>query len=431
MRWIELATDADADPKIEKILREFGHAGFGVLIRIWMITGRKGARPGMAVDTDGAPFSVEYFAKRINTSTSYLRRLLDAAARVGHINAALWRDRGIVLFPALVKRSRRFQAVKDGAERSAAHRKRRFDRIAERDGACCCRCGSLDTLELERKIAKADGGTEDENNFQIACRFCARARRATIAPLRSAFRPASTPSRPATHDPQNSGVKTTILISESGGSTGDRRRSPGSTTAVRQPAFENSGANPAERTRTERQDVTGSDVRYCDLSKSTDRSSTHTGIAALARGFSPASDGPTTAEPQPLPLLGSAKPVNGHHGGHVFCRRKCVPGFLHAEFIESLGAGDYADRDRQVRRFYDLAIDRLPAGKAIADPPVKFWRREFAIHFALVEGLTDATTRVTGARPQDPHKRSTPCTGGEEERARIRAMVRRARASTG
>lgn len=75
------------------------------------------------------------------------------------------------------------------------------------------------------------------------------------------------------------------------------------------------------------------------------------------------------------------------HLRHAFCGRKCVPDFLHGEFVQSIGG---ADPDAAVRRFYAEVMERIPDDQPIGDEPLKFWRTQFTARFgsALPSGKT-------------------------------------------
>ena len=73
------------------------------------------------------------------------------------------------------------------------------------------------------------------------------------------------------------------------------------------------------------------------------------------------------------------------HRRHAWCGRKCVPDFLHGEFVTAIG-GDPADADRRLRGhnlasgWYADIEAGLPSGP-IGDEPLKFWRGHFAAAF--------------------------------------------------
>ncbi len=65
------------------------------------------------------------------------------------------------------------------------------------------------------------------------------------------------------------------------------------------------------------------------------------------------------------------------HRTHAHCGRKCVPEFLHGEFVQGLG-GDNADA--RARAWYVLIESGL-GDAPIGDDPLKFWRAQFAASF--------------------------------------------------
>ena len=72
------------------------------------------------------------------------------------------------------------------------------------------------------------------------------------------------------------------------------------------------------------------------------------------------------------------------HLKHGWCssRGKCVPEFLHNEFVASVG-GDRRGAEQRLRAFYEAVEAGWPDGP-IGDDPVKLWRREFAAKFPSV-----------------------------------------------
>jgi len=66
------------------------------------------------------------------------------------------------------------------------------------------------------------------------------------------------------------------------------------------------------------------------------------------------------------------------HLKHAFCGRKCVPDFLHGEFVQSVGG---ADPDGTVRQFYADVMDGIPDDQPIGEEPLKFWRMQFRARF--------------------------------------------------
>jgi uncharacterized protein YdaU (DUF1376 family) len=82
------------------------------------------------------------------------------------------------------------------------------------------------------------------------------------------------------------------------------------------------------------------------------------------------------------------------HLKHGWCssRGKCVPEFLHFEFIASVG-GDRKGADQRLRAFYEAVEAGWPDGP-IGDDPVKLWRKEFAAKFPSVAPVDPRTGRT-------------------------------------
>jgi hypothetical protein len=101
-----------------------------------------------------------------------------------------------------------------------------------------------------------------------------------------------------------------------------------------------------------------------------------------------------------LPLTRAVPPRGAEHRAHAWCGRKCVPKFLHREFIQSIG-GTVASRPKRLRAFYATTIGSIPKTEPIGEPPVPFWRTAFAVAFQTMgQGRRGA--------PPDPRRRGTP-----------------------
>jgi 5-methylcytosine-specific restriction endonuclease McrA len=383
VRWIEVDVYFDSDPKIERLVRVFDNRGVGVLVRLWALVARKGAKPGMAVDTSGQPFDREYMARQVGSTVTYLNRLLQECAEVGHIDKTLWQAKGLVLFPSLARRSKRFHDAKTNAERQQDYRERRFQRIADRDGSRCCRCGSVLQLELERKTPKEDGGSDEDDNLQIVCVPCGRKRRA------------------------------------------DRQAKRGETSQ---------GVEP-ERNRTLRQNVTERDVLLGDpstdpvvstkISPSIDQD-THTD-RARARGLAPASRlplmGVVPPRPRTNPALLGPSTLDGqlprdHLRCFAPCGRVCVPLQLHHQFVRQVGGTEQA-AERTLRAFYDRVLDAIPDDQPIGDSPFEFWRAHFAAAFPSAAPKSPARA-ANGPNAAAGRVQATP-----EKLRRYDALIRR------
>lgn len=394
MRWFEVESTLADDPKIARVLQRFGNAGLGALVRLWGHVASKGSEPGVAAERDGTPFDLAHLAKRAGVSRRYLEALLEFAAEVKHIDPEAWRARRTVIFPAMVRRAAKYQEKRSAGERAEERRLARADRIAARDGRRCCRCGQEHDLELERRIPESDGGGTEDENLQLVCISCGRRRR----------------SERKARDEQRSEQQ-----------------------------------NRAERYRTHTQDVTESDVLSCTVGTSEiEDPRTHTGLRDASRDSSPGTVQPA-AQVQPvagvkeqgrLPLLtqlhnasAAGRARGSAHNGHAWCGRKCVPGFLHAEFLESIG-GEPATAEARVRAFYAAVALSIPAEAAIPDAPLVFWRQQFAMRFGAAEAVKASKPLSAGGFsrfPQDIHNSRTVSTGADQMRRRVADVVRRAR----
>lgn len=335
VRWLEVDTGLEDDARMSRILRQFGNAGLGALVRTWLFIARRGARPGSAVDASGDPFDLPQLAKRAGTSVPYFRKLMEFAAKVGHIDRDLWEAKGVVHFPALARRSEKYHDAKSSGQRMAELRSRRFERISDRDGSRCCRCSSVDTLELERKVPETEGGGSEDANLQIVCTPCGRKRRAG-------------------------------------------RQAKG-----RQDVTDQVTLN-----------VTGRDVPV-DLSvppeiTSTDRGSVKDPHTPIARAREIAIPDPVAA---PLPLVGEARrpkvsPMlapftagtlpRDHLRCLAPCGAVCYPHALAEEHARALQMPDKEAAIDRVRAFRDQVLGGLAHGQVIGDRPYDFWRAHWA-----------------------------------------------------
>jgi len=96
------------------------------------------------------------------------------------------------------------------------------------------------------------------------------------------------------------------------------------------------------------------------------------------------------------------------HLTHAWCGnyRRCVPRFLHGEFIRALG-GDPAVAHDRLRVFYEQTMAAIPEEDPVTEEPVKFWRVRMAAAFpsaasarppAPIGGRTGAPTPGKYAR---------------------------------
>lgn len=329
-RWIPLDTGFQDDDRIASIRREFGNAGVGVLAMLWAHIGRYGARPGAAVRSSGEPFELENLARRFRVSRPYLQKFVANCARSGLIDRQSWEAKGLIVFPHLARKLKAYADSRSDAERQQAHRDRGFDRVAAKHDNRCVRCGSGEDLELERIVPKDEGGSNAEDNLQIACLPCARKRR-------------------------------------------EERR----LAKVRQNVT---------------QDVTGShgrnDLIRSDL-YSTDRGSVESTdpvqtVPARARVANP--------EPGALPLIGPvpfrprglnpAQNPSSAPRDHLKCLAPCgvicYPGKLAEEHARALNMPDEEAAIAYVCAFRDRVLAAIPPGQVIGDRPYDFWRAHWA-----------------------------------------------------
>lgn len=132
--------------------------------------------------------------------------------------------------------------------------------------------------------------------------------------------------------------------------------------------------------------------------------------------------GSTTVQPEPQPKPNSSSPISDlqspisdlqtavrtyapvaltgglprDHLRHGWCssRGKCVPDFLHEEFIRSVG-GERKSADQRLRAFYEAREHGWPPGP-IGDEPIKLWRHEFAAAFPSVAPVAGQSPDRTG-----------------------------------
>lgn len=112
---------------------------------------------------------------------------------------------------------------------------------------------------------------------------------------------------------------------------------------------------------------------------------------------SPISSLQTAVTYAPVALAGK---LPRDHVKHGWCssRGKCVPEFLHEEFIRSVG-GERKSADQRLCAFY-AAVEAGWAPGPIGDDPLRLWRKEFAAKFpsvAPVSGSLDRTGMLAKA----------------------------------
>ena len=133
---------------------------------------------------------------------------------------------------------------------------------------------------------------------------------------------------------------------------------------------------------------------------------------------------PPSPSPSPSPdqtrahaLTGSG-PMAGtlprDHLRHAWCshRGKCVPEFLHGQFMQAIG-GDRGAADVTLRAFYEQTQAGWPPGP-IGDAPVRLWERAFAAGFPSVaptgRPVTVESGPPKGCRHQPACRDAAACT---------------------
>ncbi len=114
------------------------------------------------------------------------------------------------------------------------------------------------------------------------------------------------------------------------------------------------------------------------------------------------------AEPALPGLIGIARsPPPCQNPSHAWHGRKCVPKFLHAEFLAAMG-GESLTAESQLRDFYAETLAALHVARPIGEEPVKFWRAAFAARFSggvrdrrVVERRADGVTRNDNCPHED------------------------------
>lgn len=104
------------------------------------------------------------------------------------------------------------------------------------------------------------------------------------------------------------------------------------------------------------------------------------------------------------PLGGS---LPREHLKHAWCGnfRKCVPEFLHGEFVRAVG-GDSAVADATVRAFYERTMAAIPDEQPIGDETTKFWRPRFAAAFPAPAVATAPPGRMNPVHAWEARKKA-------------------------
>ena len=130
---------------------------------------------------------------------------------------------------------------------------------------------------------------------------------------------------------------------------------------------------------------------------------------AVDGGVDPAPSRPVPVQQVHTPRAREASGGNGRGPGagagtfprdhlrHVVCGRRCVPEFLHGEFLAGLG-GDEGEADQQLRAWYRETLAAIPEEQPIGDEPARFWRAQFARWQPSAVPAPDARARAAPAR---------------------------------
>lgn len=106
MKWIQLDSDTIYDPKIQDVLIKFGNAGFGALVRLWLVVSRQGkGKPGVSVDSGGKPLPKPQLLAAVGVTEPEFDAIVETLCVNNHINAEKWRQEGIVESPAMARRA--------------------------------------------------------------------------------------------------------------------------------------------------------------------------------------------------------------------------------------------------------------------------------------------------------------------------------------
>jgi len=106
MKWIQVDSDTIYDPKIQDVLLKFGNAGFGAVVRLWLVVSRQGkGKPGVSVDSNGNPLPKPQLVAAVGATEPEFDAILETLCVNHHINADKWRQEGIVEIPAMARRA--------------------------------------------------------------------------------------------------------------------------------------------------------------------------------------------------------------------------------------------------------------------------------------------------------------------------------------
>ena len=155
-------------------------------------------------------------------------------------------------------------------------------------------------------------------------------------------------------------------------------------------------------------------VRHRTRSTGTKKEHTHTAGAretvSAAQNQEPRPTGQpivATIAPAPRPALTASGAGVGtlprDHVRHAWCGnfRKCVPDFLHGEFVRAMGGAPDAAATR-LKAFYEATMADIPDDQVLADEPPKFWRAAFARAFGSQQPRQDSAAAAAHRRAIGP-----------------------------
>jgi hypothetical protein len=110
MKWFQLDADTPSDPRMRRVIRQFGNEGFGALVRIWCFVAAHcpDDQPGRAVDGSGKAYNDEDFADAAGLTLDAYTRLRDLCVEEGHFERESFKLRGEIFIPAMSKRADEF-----------------------------------------------------------------------------------------------------------------------------------------------------------------------------------------------------------------------------------------------------------------------------------------------------------------------------------
>ena len=194
MNALQIPTDFDSDPAVQAVIRTFGNDGAGLLFRLWLYVARNGralgknGEPliGWALDKARRPLRLDDMAGDLGVDLDRLVAVLDFCAERGHVDAAKWKKRILVL-PWMLDQADEYTRRK----LSGYYERQKFGasgmtrlEIFQRDEFTCAYCRrrmGIRSLEVDHKIPRVDGGSDHPSNLTTACRACNRSKGRQLA----------------------------------------------------------------------------------------------------------------------------------------------------------------------------------------------------------------------------------------------------------